>query len=357
MKASDIVLQLLAELPRHDSRFNTTIAITSLVAVGTVVTATTTTPHGLTTGDATTITGALVETPISSLTLLGGIVSAATSSDHDLTLGQSTAIVEGATETEYNGTFTLLSVKNRREFQYPITATPTSPATGAPILLEDRIDGYNGMFIVTVTGTTTFTYTVGIAPSGDARVANAFVNTKARVSRVVNFDHAEMAYTKQIGNEFWAFVSLQDVPVSRDRSLTSDHTVNLTINQERRIDTVRRVNIDVFFPTSSEYSGGKARDDAEDVAVALVASLMGFEPPNDYSDTSGYLLALSIHQTAAFTKAYYAHRYVFETREDITFADTFQEDTRAFRNIDLDINNDFEEVIASATVDLDEEPL
>ncbi len=356
MKAIDIVAQLQAELPKYDNRFNTTVGISSLVAVGNVVTATTSTAHGLSNGDATTITGAKVETPISSLTLLNGIVTATTSADHDLTLETgATATVEGATEADYNGTFNLVSVKNRREFQYAISTTPSSPATGT--LLEDRIDGYNGRFTITVTGITTFTYTVTFAPTGVAKVTNAFVNTLPRIARVINFEHAQNAYTAQNDQAFWAMVSLQDVTVSRDRNLLSDQTINLMKNQERRIDTIRRVNVDVFFPTSNEYSGGKARDEAEDVAVALVASLVGWQVPSDYSDDSGYLLGLNGHLAAEFNKAYYAHRYVFETREDITAPDTFQEDDRAFRDVALLINNDFDKVIASATVDLDEEPL
>lgn len=357
MKAKDIVVQLLDQLPKHDDRFNDQIGIVSLVAVGNTVTATTSTAHGLADGAATTITGALVETPISSLTFLDGVVSAVTSSDHDLTLNLSTATVKDATESDYNGTFELLTVKNRREFQYEISGTPTSPATGSPILLEDRIDGYNGMFIITLVSSTVFTYEVDIAPSGDADVTDAFVNTQARISRVINIEHAIEAYTKHLDNQYWLFVSLEDVTVSRDRSLKSDHTVNAVKNQKIRLDTVRRVNIDVFFPSSNEYTAGKARDDAEDVAVSLVSALMNFQPPSGYIDETQFILALNSHVAHAFVKPYYVHRYIFETREDILNEDGFQEVTRAFRDINLDTNNSFEEVIASATIDLDEEPL
>lgn len=71
-----------------------------------------------------------VNQSIDSLERSGSIVTATLLSEHDLANGVE-IVVSGATEPEYNGTFTV-TVTSTLEFQYTITGTPTTPATGSP---------------------------------------------------------------------------------------------------------------------------------------------------------------------------------------------------------------------------------
>lgn len=69
---------------------------------------------------------------IINLTSSGGIAEAETSSTHKLASGMSIT-VSGATQTEYNVTATI-TVISETKFQYPISGTPISPATGTIIV-------------------------------------------------------------------------------------------------------------------------------------------------------------------------------------------------------------------------------
>lgn len=65
---------------------------------------------------------------VSSLTRSGTTVTGTTVSDHTFATGMEINIT-GAVETDYNGTFKI-TVTDTDEFEYEITASPTTPATG-----------------------------------------------------------------------------------------------------------------------------------------------------------------------------------------------------------------------------------
>lgn len=69
-----------------------------------------------------------VSQSVSSLVRVGSTVTATTSGDHSLATGLSINIA-GAVETDYNGTFSI-AVTASDQFTYTITTTPTTPATG-----------------------------------------------------------------------------------------------------------------------------------------------------------------------------------------------------------------------------------
>ena len=72
-----------------------------------------------------------VNQSIDSLTRSGSIVTATLLSEHALADGVE-VVISGATEPEYNGTYTV-AVTSTLEFQYTITGTPSTPATGSPV--------------------------------------------------------------------------------------------------------------------------------------------------------------------------------------------------------------------------------
>lgn len=72
-----------------------------------------------------------VNQSINTLTRSGSIVTATLLSEHALADGVE-VVISGATEPEYNGTYTV-AVTSTLEFQYTITGTPSTPATGSPV--------------------------------------------------------------------------------------------------------------------------------------------------------------------------------------------------------------------------------
>lgn len=71
---------------------------------------------------------------IVTLTRSGATVTATTSEPHHLGTGQEVT-VSGAVETDYNGDQTII-VTSDTTFAYAISTTPTTPATGSPILTD-----------------------------------------------------------------------------------------------------------------------------------------------------------------------------------------------------------------------------
>lgn len=72
---------------------------------------------------------------ITSLTRVGQTATAVFASGHGLSSGL-TATISGAVETDYNGTF-VITVTAADELEYTITGTPTTPATGTPVIDAD----------------------------------------------------------------------------------------------------------------------------------------------------------------------------------------------------------------------------
>ena len=366
MNYRDIVAQLQTELPKFETRFSDQIGFTSLIAVSATVTATTTAAHGKTTGDAITITGVRVENPVS-LSVSATTVTGTTSFDHDLTEfdgfgskpGFATVIISGTNETEYNGTFNVVTVPNRRTFTYELPATPSGPPTGTIILEEDRIDGYNGRFIITVTGTTTFTYIVANAPPGLAIITSAATShIKTRMSVAINAERIFEAYTKQTPTDFWLFVIPRDTTISNDRDLLNDATVSWTTGtQERRIKTIVNFDIMVIFPVTGEIAAADSRDDVEEIAVSFYKSIAGFKPSTTLAASSQFVVTPAGHGFGSYNGAVYAHLYNWQLIEEISNADTFRTGDRAFRDARLIFTNDFDENIIDTNVDLDDQPL
>lgn len=365
MKYRDVVAQLQAELPKHDSRFSETVSLASLSAAGATVTAVTTSPHGKASGDAVTIAGSGVLNPIT-LSVSGTTVTGVTSFDHDLTEfagsgeipDHAKAIISGTNESEYNGTFEIKTVPNRRKFTYELSATPSGPPTGTSILEENRIDGFNGRFEITVSAADTFTYEVQVDPPGDSVVSNALVSTRIRISTGVSAQRLFDAYTEQGVSEFWAFVIPGDTDISNDRKMLNDSKLSWTTGtQDRRAKTIINFSVMVLFPATQEIAAMDSRDDAEDVAVALYKSLGGFKPSNPLSEDGSFVITPTGHGFEAYVGAYYAHTYNWQLLEEITDADTFRIGDRAFRDTRLIFTNDFDEIIINTNVNLDDDPL
>lgn len=152
--------------------------------------------------------GAVVQTEggkaslsISGITRSGSTATATAAAPHGLVTGD-VVVVSGAAQAEYNGDF-VITVTGASTFTYTVSGTPVSPATGTIVYATNglsvtgitrsgstatataavahglatgdtvRISGaaeteYNGDVVVTVTGATTFTYTVTGTPATPA---------------------------------------------------------------------------------------------------------------------------------------------------------------------------------------------
>ncbi len=363
MKAADIVAHMMEHLPRHTDKVTTTVGITNMTVAGTIVTATTDAAHGLSVANSVLISDTKLKTPITSLTYSGLVASAVTSADHDLTkaTGQTeTCEIIGADQTDYNGTFDLLSVANRKNFTYQLDSTPAAtPATGTIFSIRDRIDGFNGGFVVTeVPDTTSFKYDLGFTPPGDAEFTSGLAHTEFRILPVITQPTAENEYTKRASQgDYFVFVQLGDANVSRSRNTTNDQRNSQSRYSDKRLSIIQPVSVYAFVPSKDDLGGASIRDDIEDFAIALYKTLEGWLPPTDLSSSSEQVLNLTGHRGLAYTGSLYIHQFEFEGREDLDIEDSYQVLTRAFRDATITTNNSFGVSIATVTADLDEDPL
>lgn len=304
MKAADVIKQLSTILPRLSNDFTTEVQVTLLSRVGSLVTAVTSTPHNLATGNSVTISGALIQNEITSLTRVGDIATAITIGPHDLTEGfQLTVNISDADQAEYNGDHKLLSVSNRTKFTFEVNDDPVTPATGTPLLNENKRGNYNGRFVVTVIDSTSFTYTIVGTPVTPA-AGTILAHTEIRVSGGIDIERIITGYTKQMSGELWAFVVLDDPDISRDRSILNDANVLLTNTQARRIREIENFSIYVFIPTIDSIAGLDERDQVDDITVLLYKSLVGVKLPSNLSTPREYIVTPNGNTFFGYTKGF-----------------------------------------------------
>lgn len=365
MKADFIIRQLYDTMPFLNDYFSDSINVLSLTRLGSTVTVTTNTSHGLVTGNYVSIVGAKNPTRIVSLTRVGNIVTAITDQDHDLTEEWFPNVeITGANESEYNGTFPLLSVPNRLTFTYRITGSPVSPATTSTeiLLLTAGIGNYNGRFLVNVINNTRFTYELTPPFPYTPPMGNIKLKKNIRISGAATIDRAVESYTKQPNNKLWAFVVLEDTNVNKDRFVRNDAIATRTPADDWRMRLIKNFSIYVFAPSVEGIAARTERDLMEDIEVDLYKSILSIKIPSPFTEPTWSLVTPVANGVFEYNKAYYVHRFQFQTSVDIVKADTaFNPFTRAFRDLDLnyfdftDQNNG--QIIANAYVNLDDEPI
>lgn len=358
MKASEIVQQLRAVIPRYSNLFSDEVIVDSLTCAGSLVTAVTATPHGLETDNQINIVDAITPISITSLTILNGNGVATTLTDHDLTLGyQQTITIGGADQPEYNGTFELLEVPNRFNFVFKFTTIPTIPATGTPALLTMYKQGYNGLQSVTVIDETTFTYPITAIVESPAQ-GEIVLRKSARISSAINIERFIEAYTPHLDNQLWLVVCLGETTASKDRFVYSDATYSHTSGQDFRQRMLSPFSVYVLIPTETSLSASVARDLAEDVAKLIFRAILRFSVPSIFTDQTNFGITSAGHNSYQYPYAFYVHEYRFDTNYDITYQDTVDtDDSRAFRDIDLQFKSYFNGLeMMTSNINLDVDP-
>ncbi len=366
MKCLDIIKQLQAILPTVTDLFTDNLVITSLAFAAGTVTATTASPHGYTTGDSKTIVGATNPVAITSLDRVTTVATIVTTTDHDLTLGRvdiknggKAVTLTGFTEAEFNGTFKLTGVSNRRTFTIQVADSGAASGSGSPLLQDgSKLPGFNGRFSITDTGASTFTYTTSetlFATAGGSPVSKS----DARISGSVTLDRADDSYTKQANNKLWALCVLGDVIASKSREIGSDLTETMVKSAAWRQRIGQPFTVYVFVPSINDAAGRVARDTIEDIRLPIFKSLLGVKFDSGLTSDE-YVVSFVNDGFADYNTAYYVHQFNFELPADIVFDDTVGYDLDvAFRDIELSITADIgtEEDPVTASIDLDEVPL
>lgn len=362
MRTKDFITRLSQRLPQLVDDFTDSFSVSSLTRSGTTVTAATTAAHGLKVGRSVNVVGAQTPIVISTITRVGIVATMVTGADHDMTEGAFTTVeISGATEAEFNGTFTLLKVKNRRTITFVVADSGPTSATGSPLLLNGSsvLQSYNGFKKVTaVPTTTTFTYEITNSTIFTPASGTITAKTSPRISGAATDERAEASYTAQKTDDAWLYVIMNDAVASKSRTLQIDGTDNIQRTQHFKQFLAQTVSLLVFLPTKKQISGRKARDRAEELFRPICRSIL-FAKFDSLLATGNYnALMFNEHGIQGYTTAFYIHRYTFEMSLLMGVDDTVGADEDvAFRDIEVTQAHDIGTGTITSDIDLDDELL
>jgi hypothetical protein len=332
MKTSDIVSQLQTLIPQFTAVFTDDIGVSSMIRSGTTITVECSEPHFLKAGQGVSITGAAIPVEIVAFSRDGAVGTITTATDHDITYAShlirpyvQAVVTSGAVEPEFNGSFNLVKVLNRRNIQVtmtdsgPIVATGTLRLAGATSVL----DSFNKTWLVdTVPSPTTFTFIHGNAELLDP-TGTIIVRKKPRISGSADPARMLQAYTQQPQDKAWMFVVLGTVVASKNRSIEADGVDNWVQGTEYRQQIIQGVEFYVFLPTKDEIAGREKRDDCEDIFIALNKAVLMSTVLTGYHDEASRSLQFNSHATFQFDAGTtYIHLYQYEASVDLLFEDT-----------------------------------
>ncbi len=362
MKIADIVTQLVKIVPQLSDLFADSLPVASIVGDGALVTVTTIDKHRLQTGAFVNLSGVAVETDIASVVLAGNTASIETVTSHDLTLGwppHASVQLTGFTDPQWNASFTLLDVPNRKNFDSDATGLAAPILNGSEKLLELVLGRFNGPATITRVDGTTFTFPSTATGSG----IGGTVQGSPRISGVVNAAKAIDAYTEQKLTDWWLFVAQQQTSsVNKSRRADTDLNSEMTLQTDFQEYISDGFTIFAVGNASKTAAALETMDVARhDILPALLAALRGLKTPSGLCEESNLPIDLISHGFAAYSGAIYVHQYVFQAPQLLTRGDTLQPETVAFRDVDYtqligSPENNTEQKL-TISVDLDEEPL
>jgi hypothetical protein len=359
MIAENIITHLEKLLPSLMSEFSDSYVITSITHSAGVVTVTTQTAHNRTTGDSVTIAGVYSPLVISSLTrnfMTGTLITA---ENHDCTLKvPGSVVLANAANANFNGSFPVTEVVNRKTINFSMTPSGATVGGGSPLLINGSsiFQNYNGRFVITVTGPTTFTYAL---PGANLQpgVGTMRMHAGVRVSGSISLERAIEAYTQKSTNQYWGFVVLEDVNASKNRSIQSDFTDTLHKTNYYRQQIGEQFSFYVFIPASGEIAGRAAMDNCRRMFPNICRALVGVKFDSFLYGKTSPIHFIS-HGIGAFNPAFYVNRYTFESVTELNFENTagYSPDV-AFRDIHIEQFNNEGTEPASADINLDSEAL
>ncbi len=371
MNAKDIVLALQARIPALTDDFSEFVGISSVTVAGTTATITTSAAHGLSTGNPVNILGVIAPVTIASIDRVATVATIVTNEDHDFTLSDrekaknvdKQVIISGATEAEFNGSFKLLNVTNRRTIDVEVVDAGPVAATGSPII-ENGIAsqfGYDGFYSVTVVSTTVFTYELSKILTIDGVVdASSKAVVSHRIARVASLDRAVLAYTKQNINDDFLFVVVGDVVANKNRNTQTDATDTDVGGDFYRQQVNQQCAVYLAQNATDTVAAGRQRDKAEEIAPLIFKSILlqAFNTGFTVSERSKLTFVSHGFIETGLEPPVNMHEYIFEQNAELYLDDTIgAPDDVAFRDVDFVFNNQIGDEEFTGSVDLDETPL
>ena len=368
MKASDIIQALYYAVSKGVSYFSNSYSIVNFEDMGAgVYRVTTDVPNFLKVGDFLTMGGLKIPTPIVTATENADDLYFSTyDKDHDLTKTKTeTKSVQIFDNFGFQLTLNLLTVPNRYEFTTDKVGFVSFPAN--PLYMMQEYDfGYNQQHVITsIVSPTQFTIysdTWLSAPVFEPNYTEAFVRTQYRIGGAIDIDTAVADYTKQNRDAIWLIVILGDAEANKDRNNTNDAYITQGRQMDYYSQIISNFSVYAFIPERgnglTDTSGRSTRDFVEEVVRPFVfGALLGIDFPTYLACPTQSATSFAGDGYHDYNGAFYIHKFDFQQIMTITNADTaIRETTRAFRDLDLELKNQFSDVTTyTALVNIDEE--
>jgi len=360
MKLIDIINKLRTELPKYTDKFSISMEASNITVSSGIATISTTARHNLKTGEVVSLTDYTTETFIYSVEQDGLLFTFTTSTDHDLTEGwQDEITLQGFDSADWNKTFDLFKVPNRRQFV--VRSTVSIPSLNSnEYICEDRIDGINGRHSVTVLTPSTFTIAGDFLPG---QYNDGTINGKIRIVGSIDIERFLQHYTEQSLQNLYMCVVMEDADTSKDRNTYSDAISTPAAGTEIRLLLIDGFSIYVIGNSSNEIAAEQLIDVCRhDLLLPILKSVYGAKFDTGLSNETNFRTVFKGHGTAFYDKSKYIHVYKFEMSTEINEQDTGDRtDTRAYRDTNQTLNVieniDVDEPYMTVTVDQDDEPL
>lgn len=375
MLAKDIAAKLSATLPLYTNAFSDSVNVVSITTVGSVATVTTDVVHNIVDDQYVAVLNALAPVQVDTAAFLkvGSVVTLETLQDHDLTLSERDKVkgkmitIANANEAEYNASFVLLRVINRRKIQIAVDDSYSATISGSPVITNANLNIFNGWVKAYNTTVTTFDYDLPLAFNLDAYVADATIQAYTRVLRVLNINqYLQDVYTRKLINDDVIAVQLGDVSLSKDRDEQSDASSSNSGQFKFNPLLIQTFAVYIIQNVTNSLTAAEARDKVEEEYIpAIFKSLLLHSFKSQFSYTTHRCTFVNhgvyaYSEPAAQGKALYVHEVNFEQLIQITKNDASDQSlSRAMRDIDITITsavgNELEKL--EANINLDEEPL
>ena len=378
MKLYDIVTQLQAVLPTLTDQLTDTIAVDTMIHNTGAALITTSADHGLSVGDSIHVLGAITPISISGITHTAGAVTAevTTATDHDLTLYSTytegnVAVISGSDQPEFNGTFTIVGVTDRRHLTITVDSAAPDTVTGT-MTLDNGSNVFNtvrGQYaVVSVPTSTTL-----IISHGDASLSlgtldgTITLRANPRITAGISDEAVVASYSRKIESgvktaEMWLYVVLDDATVSRGRTSRIDAVDVQGVTTEWQQYVLQPFSLLLAVPAANQSLGRNARDTAEDLLRPILRTVCGNRFPTGlYASLCGPAQFVS-HAFARYDGSVYWHDFQFEQRAEMTIHDTVGAgETVAFRDVELTITPHLDATQGAGNmtddIDLDDVPL
>ena len=340
MKIAPIINQLVNYLPLYSSNFSERLQVLAVsVDPSNVVTVTTTTDHGLTTGDGIVLQGTEVSLKIdpAACVIDGNKVSFVTLDKHNFVMNFNYKEVNGDKSNTagnkaiiklsdfgddfYDGEHLIYDVPNKNTIVVEFASAPPPIQADTPLCYDGAWYLMDGFHNIQVIDTDEFAFEIPNFLTEAVIKGNMTVDKNMRITGCINNERISDMYTRQPTNDLWAFVTDSSDELSKDRQTQTDAVASRTYGVDYRMQLVDNVSVFLVAPVSDEISGRLGHDQIEDEKINVIKALAGSYYQNPFSSGDQFKINYIGSDLLSYNTSFLIKEMRFQTSCDIVIQD------------------------------------